>query len=147
MKEDTQYLLVDAKALPDVFLKVLHAKQLLAQGKAASLSDATKIAGVSRSAFYKYRDSVFAYQSDSARPIATLYAELLDEPGVLSSLLAVLWKLGANIITINQNIPVDGVAPISISMRIDPARKASGELVKTVKAVYGVVDIRLLANE
>ena len=141
-----QYLLVDSKVLPDAFLKVVRAKQLLAQGRVKSLSEATKAVGLSRSAFYKYKDSVFTYQNTNARQIATLIAELVDEPGVLSELLAVLSQSGANILTINQNIPVDSVAPISISMRTDALTTDTGTLTRRLRELNGVVHIRILSN-
>lgn len=140
------YLLVDSKVLPEAFRKVVRAKQLLAQGKASSLSEATKAAGISRSAFYKYKDSVFTYQNTSARQIATLIAELVDEPGVLSQLLAELSRCGANILTINQNIPVDSVAPISISMRTDALNVDTDVLTRELSSLSGVVSLRILSN-
>ena len=144
------YLLVDSKVLPEVFLKVVRAKQLLAQGKVKSLSEATKAAGISRSAFYKYKDfefqPVFTYQNTSARQIATLTAELADQPGMLSELLATLSKSGANILTINQNIPVDSVAPISISMRTDALTIDIETLTQNLQAMDGVVNLRILSN-
>jgi len=141
-----RYLLVDSKVLPEVFLKVVQAKQLLAQGKAKSLSEATKAVGISRSAFYKYKDNVFTYQNTSARQMATLTAELADQPGMLSELLAILSKCGANILTINQNIPVDSVAPISISMRTDALTVDIETLAQKLQALDGVVNLRILSN-
>lgn len=141
-----QYLLVDCKVLPEAFMKVVKAKQLLAQGKARSLSEATKAVGLSRSAFYKYKNCVFTYHNTNARQIATLIAELVDEPGVLSAMLATLSASGANILTINQNIPVDGVAPVSISMRIDGLKVSTESLNEQLKNLEGVVSVRLLAN-
>ena len=142
-----RYLLVDAKVLPEVFLKVVEVKRLMAQGRAANLSQATKMAGISRSAFYKYKDCVFPYHSDAARQIATISCELCDEPGVLSSLLGALYESGANIITINQNIPVDGVAPVTVSMRTDKLGTDPQTLLEQLKALNGVVNIRLLTGE
>ena len=146
MPSEAQYFLVDAKVLPEAFLKVVRAKQLLAQGKVKSLSQATKAVKISRSAFYKYKDCVFTYQNTNANQIATLSAELVDEPGVLSDLLAVLFKYGANILTINQNIPVDSVAPVSISMRIEALQVSSETLAENLRALDGVVSLRILAN-
>ena len=142
----SQYLLVDSKVLPEAFTKVVRAKQLLAQGKAKSLSEATKAVSLSRSAFYKYKDCVFTYQNTSARQIATLSAELVDEPGVLSEMLATLFKSGANILTINQNIPVDRVAPVSISMRTDALLVSAEALADDLRKLEGVVSLRILSN-
>ncbi|MCL2580163.1 MAG: ACT domain-containing protein [Oscillospiraceae bacterium] len=142
----SQYLLVDSKVLPEAFSKVVRAKQLLAQGKAKSLSEATKAVGLSRSAFYKYKDCVFTYQNTNARQIATLSAELVDEPGVLSEMLSTLFRCGANILTINQNIPVDSVAPVSISMRTEALRVSVDALSAQLQALDGVVGLRILSN-
>ena len=142
----SRYLLVDSKVLPEAFSKVVRAKQLLAQGKAKSLSEATKAVGLSRSAFYKYKDCVFTYQNTSANQIATLSADLVDEPGVLSELLATLFKSGANILTINQNIPVDSVAPVSISMRTEALQISVEDLAGNLQKLDGVVSLRILSN-
>lgn len=146
MPENNKFYLVDANVLPEVFLKVVHAKQLLAQGKAANLSKAAQMAGISRSALYKYKDCVFPYLGTSTQHIATIYAALVDEPGVLSNLLAELCACGANILTINQNIPVDGVAPVSVSMRTDKLKTDPVAMLESIKGLYGIVDIKLLAN-
>ena len=142
----TQYLLVDSKVLPEAFTKVVRAKQLLAQGKAKSLSEATKSVGLSRSAFYKYKDSVFTYQNTNARQMATLSAELVDQPGTLSEVLAVLFRSGANILTVNQNIPVDSVAPVSISMRTEGLTLGVEAMAAQLRELDGVVSLRILSN-
>lgn len=146
MPEKNKYYLVEADVLPDVFLKVVQAKQLLAQGKAANLSKAAQMAGISRSALYKYKDSVHLYDGNATRNMATIYAELVDEPGILSALLGQLYAHGVNILTINQNIPVDGVAPVSVSMRTDKMTADTATLVENLEKLEGVVAIRLLAN-
>ncbi|MCL2068867.1 MAG: ACT domain-containing protein [Oscillospiraceae bacterium] len=143
MQDIPQYLLVDSRALPEVFLKVVEAKRLLAQGKAANLSQAVKLAGISRSAFYKYKDCVHAYRGEDTRGIATLYCELCDEAGVLSSLLSELYRAGANIITINQNIPIDGVAPVTVSMRMGGGGSRE-DLLLEIRTLPGVVAARIL---
>ena len=146
MSEEYKYYLVDVNVLPEVFVKTAKAKQLLAQGKASSMSDAAKMAGLSRSAFYKYKNSISPYIGTSMQNIATIYSALLDEPGVLSALLGELSGHGGNILTINQNIPVDGVAPVSVSLRTDKLIISPGELMEKIKTLYGVVDIKLLAE-
>ena len=146
VRRESQFLLVDCKVLPDAFLKVVKAKQMLAQGKVKNLSEAAKAVGLSRSAFYKYKDCVFTYHNTNTRQIATLTAELVDEPGVLSNLLAVLSRCGANVLTINQNIPVDGVAPISISMRTDALSRTISSLASEVSELYGIVSARIVSN-
>lgn len=146
MLEGRQYLLVNTAVLPEVFVRVIEAKQLLAQGAAKSLSEAAEMVGISRSSFYKYKDNVFAHQSAMAPQIATLSVELMDRAGVLSALLAALSAASANILTINQNIPVDGVAPVSISMRTDRMVCTPEEVVAQLQQLEGVVNVRLLSS-
>ena len=107
-QNQNKFLLVDLSVLPEVFARVVEAKRLMAQGKAKSYSDAAKMAGISRSAFYKYKDRVFPYESSDLTRMLTLNITLVDEPGILSALIAGLYQAGGNIVTINQNIPADG---------------------------------------
>jgi len=146
MPGSSEYYLVEAGVLPEVFRSVVQAKQLLAQGKAPNLSKAAEMAGISRSALYKYKDCVFPYLGATNRQLATIYATLADEAGVLSSLLSVLYEHGANILTINQNIPVDGVAPVSISMRTDKMEAAPEALLTELGKMEGIVEIKLMSN-
>ena len=103
---EKRFLLVDAQVLPEVFLQVLHAKELLAAGRAKSISAAVREAGVSRSAFYKYKDSIF--EADGAGDVITVTATLLDETGALHSLLEEMYRAGASVVTINQSMPESG---------------------------------------
>lgn len=144
MSQETKYLLVDTKVLPDVFLKVVEAKKLLAQGKAGSYTQAALMAGISRSALYKYKDYVFVQPVSSSSTIVTLSLMLNDEPGVLSQVLTALYQSGANVLTINQSIPVDSVAPVSMSVRIDGMKVDLGTLVEGIQKIYGVVHVKTL---
>lgn len=144
--EGTKFLIVDTAVLPEVFLKVVYAKKMLAQGKAKSASEASKMAGISRSAFYKYKDRVSEYGSKIGDSIVTLYVSLADEPGVLSSVIAKLYELGANILTVNQNIPVDFVAHVSISAKIGSISCSEEELLEAVRGLGGVVEGKLLSG-
>ena len=130
--------------LPEVFLKVVEAKMLLAQGKAKSSSQAAKLAGISRSAFYKYKDSVYLYDERMSESLVTFSLTLEDRPGVLSSTLTELYKAGANIITVNQNIPVDGVAIVSISARIGNASCSRLEILEMLGNLDGIVEAKTI---
>ena len=118
MAEAPKFLLVESSVAPDVFVRVVHAKQLIAQGKAANSSQAARMAGISRSAFYKYKDYVHRFDEQMRQSLITLNLALEDEPGVLSNVLTRLYQEGANIITVNQNIPVDGVALVSVALQL-----------------------------
>lgn len=144
--DNPRFLLVETSVLPEVFLRVVQAKRLLAQGKVKSSSEAAKLAGISRSAFYKYKDSVQQYNSKLSDDIVTLYATLTDEPGVLASLIAQLYTAGANILTVNQNIPVDSVAHVSISAKVGGMGCTEEDLLRQLRQLPGVVDAKLLSG-
>lgn len=137
---DKQYLLVDASVLPEVFLRVLQAKELLASGEAKNVSRATKMVDVSRSAFYKYKDSV--YRADMGRETVTLTAKLLDETGALQALLAAVSQAGAGVVTINQGMPEHGAAMVAVTVRTDGMHMGLEELCNNLMQQRTVVEIR-----
>ncbi len=116
--EERQLVLVDKKVLPEVFDKVLLAKSYLSKNLAKNSSEACKMADLSRSAFYKYKDSVFFYEDQDKSRVITYSLWLSDDPGVLSEVLTALSRFGVNVLTVNQNIPVDRVALVTISFRM-----------------------------
>lgn len=139
---ETKLLLVDASLVPSVFLKVLQAKRLLSKGVVKSSSDACKAVGISRSAFYKYKDGIFAYEDQNVSKTVTLYLRLSDDPGVLSSVLSVLYQYQANILTVNQNIPIDGVADVTVTIRIDE-QLTDGKLLRDrLEKTDGVIECK-----
>lgn len=141
-----KYLVVETETLPDVFAKVVYAKQLLESGQTNSISQAAKMAGISRSAIYKYRDSVFPYVNEMAGKVISIYLLLRDKPGVLSGLIAELYSHGVNILTINQNIPVDGLAAVSVSVSLDATSVNDMEMVNDLKKLDGIVEARKLTG-
>ncbi|MDD2417908.1 MAG: ACT domain-containing protein [Oscillospiraceae bacterium] len=146
-EEHTQMLLVDTSILPDVFIRVADAKQLLESGKATSATEAARLAGISRSAFYKYKDGVFFYDAVAGGRVLTLLAELSDRPGVLSGVLSAFATAGANILTVNQNIPNDGRALVSISARIVNADFSVGEFIKALASTEGVERVTRISRD
>lgn len=135
--------LVSAQVLPTVFQRVVEAKRLLAVGRVRSLSEAAKVTGISRSALYKYKDHVFPYDGDLDRDVVTVSVYLEDRPGVLSSLIDCFSREGANILTVNQNIPADGVAPASVSARLG-AGSGAEDLLDRLRVLDGVVEVKLV---
>lgn len=140
----TSLMLIDSKVLPEVFSKVLHAKKLLADGECKDISEAVKKAEISRSAFYKYRDYVFPF--NQMQGIITLFFIVSDITGVLSSILSVLADAKTNVLTINQNIPVNSVADVTISVQNDISAVDLNELVDRLSSLDGVKDVRVLAR-
>ena len=145
--ERSRLLLVDTKALPDVFARVVDAKQLLSLGKASSAAEAARMAGISRSAFYKYKDCVFPYDEQKTGRILTVHVILRDNPGILSMLLSAFAAAGANILTVNQNIPAGGTASVSISSRIDRLEKPIDEFIRSLSDIKGVERVSYISGE
>ena len=115
MSNKPKYYIVEASALPEVFLKVAEAERLLSTGEASTVNEATRMTDISRSAFYKYRDSVLPFQNMMTGRIITFQLLLHDEPGLLSNVLDVFADHKANIITINSIVPTNGTAVVTIS--------------------------------
>lgn len=144
--EGKRYLLIDEKVLPKVFPQVLQTKQLLENGKAMSVSEAIRMTGISRGAFYKYRDFVYPYKNAVERSVVTIHAVLSDKPGVLMAFVSVFHTMGANILTVNQNIPVNGRAVVSISARTDAMAGSMEKLIEKLKQVEGTLLVDSISN-
>lgn len=144
---NSHLIVVDSSVLPEVILKVLKVKKMLAGREVKSSAAACKEIGVSRSAYYKYRDCVYSYEEKLMQKIITLYMLLRDEPGVLSSVLVSLHSLNANILTVNQSIPVDGIATVTISLRLNESFDEAIAMKSIIAELRGVVDIQLLSGE
>lgn len=147
MKKISQLIVADAQILPDVFSKVLEVKKLMAQKGAKSFASACKRVGISRSAYYKYKDCVFSYEELFTRRIVNMHLLLNDQPGVLSSVLIFLHSCGANVLTVNQSIPVDGAAAVNISLRL--SEESENELVSlnSIKELDGVLEVKIFSAE
>ena len=136
-----EYYIIRADALPAVFVKVAEAKRLLSTGAVHSASEAARRVGISRSAYYKYKDMIMPYEDVGESRVLTIQSVLEDKPGVLSSLLAVFFDAGANILTVNQNIPANGAAYVSVSARTDKMDISTAELLERLKHLDGVVSV------
>ncbi len=139
--QNDYYMLVNSKVLPDVFKGVITAKELLSSGKATNISKAVKAAGISRSAFYKYKNSVFKYEADDKHEM-TISAMLSDRSGVFSAMTSVLSSYGVNIITVNQNKPVSGMAAVTLTVRTDNTKISVSDLIARLKSVDGIISIK-----
>ncbi len=142
---DSAFILVDRAVAPDVLVKVVDAKEKLSSGRYKTINEALNAANISRSAFYKYKNHVFSHSKFDAEQIVTLFFTLDDVPGILSDLLILLSAGGANILTINQNIPVNNSANVTVSMRTDNMTAGLDEMIKRLKSVDGVNKIELLS--
>ena len=133
------FLMVDATVLPEVFLKVLKAKELLASGEARNISAATRAVDLSRSAFYKYKDCIF--DARSTQQIITVLATLLDETGALQALLGGISAAGGSVVTINQATPENGAAKVEVTVRTDTLRVSIEEMLAQLAQQRAVVEV------
>lgn len=133
--------------LPEIFTKVVEAKRLLKTGKIKTASEAAEKLKISRSAFYKYKDCVFPVEEANKDSIITLFFEVADMPGVLSCILKVLASAKANVLTINQSIPVNGGANITICLRIEGMDISANSLLKKLRAIEFVRKAEITSGE
>ncbi len=141
-----KYYIVEASALPEVFLKVAEAKRLLSTGEATTVNEATRMMDISRSAFYKYRDAVLPFQNMMTGRIITFQLLLHDEPGTLSTLLNIFADQAANIITINSIVPTNGCAVVTISAETMNLSVPLEELLRMLRQTHGVIKAEILAG-
>ena len=146
MANNPKYYIIEATALPDVFLKVAEAKRLLDTGEVSTVNDATRRTGISRSAFYKYRDAILPFHNLMTGRIITFQLILHDEPGILSAILACFARWDANILTINQTIPTNGCALVTITAETAQINLSLEELLHNLSATNGVVKAEVLAG-
>lgn len=134
-----EYYIVRRDALPAVFVKVAEARRLLETGAVHSASEAARCVGISRSAYYKYKDMILPYENTGESRVLTIQSVLRDQPGVLSALLAAFFDAGANILTVNQNIPVNGAAFVTVAARTDSMAIHPSDLMERLRHIDGVV--------
>ena len=146
MANNPKYYIIEASALPDVFLKVAEAKRLLETGEISTVNEAARRTGISRSAFYKYRDTILPFQNMMTGRIITFQLMLHDEKGVLSAILACFAKWHANILTINQTIPSGGCAAVTITAETMAMSEPIEMLLHQLAATMGVVKAEILAG-
>ena len=146
MADTPKYYVIEASALPEIFIKVAEAKRLLSTGEATTVNEATQKTGISRSAFYKYRDAVLPFQQMMHGRVITFQLLLQDEPGALSELLTVFASHKANIMTINSIVPTNGCAVVTISAETIDLTVPLEELLVLMRKMTGVLKAEILAG-
>lgn len=144
--EPLKYYLVESSVLPEIFLKVADAKAYLQTGECATVGEAAARAGISRSAFYKYKDAITAFQDLRQGNILTFHIVLRDQPGLLSMVLGIFAKYRANILTINQSIPVNGCATVTISSETADMTDSTQTLMNDLLSAHGVLRAEVVAG-
>ena len=145
--DSTEYYVVKQRALPEVLLKVVEAKRLVESKKTMSVQEAVDKVGISRSSFYKYKDDIFKFHDNAQGSTITITMDMEDEPGALSDVLKVIAESGANILTIHQSIPINGVAAISISIQVLETTKNVSDMLTGLEAHAAVHHLKIVAGE
>ena len=146
MARKIEYYLVAAEALPEIFIRVAEAKRMMQTGEAETVGEAARLAGISRSAFYKYKDAVQPFNDMKSEHIITFYTLLKDVSGTLSRVLNVFASSGANILTINQSIPTNGCAAVTISAETSGMEKSLEQLIGDVSGLENVIKFEIRAG-
>lgn len=147
MQDDKLLYVVEKKVLPDVIIKVMQAKELLESGRADTVQEAVAKVGISRSAFYKYRYSVFPFYENIKGKTVTFAVNLENRSGLLSNLLNVISLSGANILTINQTIPLNNIANVILTIETTGMDGDLGEIFSKITGINGVMSLKLIAKE
>ena len=147
MADSTEYYVVKQRALPEVLLKVVEAKRLVESKRGMSVQDAVDKVGISRSSFYKYKDDIFKFHDNAQGSTITVTLDMEDEPGALSDVLKVIADSGANILTIHQSIPINGVAALSISIQVLETTKNDSDMLAGLEAHHAVHHVKMIAGE
>ena len=143
--EQRKLVIADLSVLPPVYHKVLKVKELLESGVAETVNEAADMADVSRSAYYKYKDYVFPF--NQMQGILTLLIAVIDIKGVLSDMLAFMSDAGCNILTINQNVPINGVANITVTVQTEQMKVSTDRLITGLQPLRGVRKVNILAKQ
>lgn len=145
--DDNKYFIVKEKAVPEVLLKVVEAKRLLDSEKVLTVQEATDQVGISRSSFYKYKDDIFPFHESNRGRTVTFMLQMDDQPGLLSAVLTEVAKCEANILTIHQSIPVNGVASLTLSVEILPTTSNAATMINNIEQLDGIHYLKILARE
>ena len=147
MEKKTKYYVVREKAVPEVLLKVVEAKRILDSERATTVQEATEQVGISRSSFYKYKDDIFPFRDNVKGKTITFVLSMEDEPGLLSVVLKKVAEFKANILTIHQTIPVNGIASLTLSVEILPTTGDASMMIEEIEQLNGVRYLKILSSD
>lgn len=147
MGEADRYFVVRRKAVPEVLLKVVEAKRLLESEKVLTVQEAVDAVGISRSSFYKYKDDIFQFHDNTQGTTFTMTFQMDDEPGLLSDVLKIIAEYQANILTIHQSIPINGIASLSLSVQVLRTTGSLSGMLERLEEQKGVHHVKILARE
>ncbi len=147
MTEKSRYFVIREKAVPEVLLKVVEAKRLLESERVLSVQEAVERVGISRSSYYKYQNDIFPFHDEAKGKTVTFVLQMEDEPGLLSLVLNIVAEFGANILTIHQSIPINGVASLTLSIEVLPTTGDVSFMIQKIEEQKGVHYLKILGRE
>ena len=147
MEDKSKYFVVKQRAVPEVLLKVVEAKKLLETVRAITVQEAADRVGISRSSFYKYKDDIFPFHDNSQGTTITLTFQMDDEPGILSDVLKIIAEYRANILTIHQSIPINGIASLTLSIQVLQTTGDISRMIEQLEGQPSVHHVKILAKE
>ena len=147
MSEKSKYFVLKQKAVPEVLLKVVEAKRLLESERVMTVQEATEQVGISRSSFYKYKDDIFPFHDEAKGKTVTFVLQMEDAPGLLSMVLNIVAEFCANILTIHQSIPINGVASLTLSIEVLPTTGDVSAMIEKIEEQQGVHSLKILGRE
>ncbi len=147
MAEKSKYFVIREKAVPEVLLKVVEAKRLLDSERVLSVQEAVDRVGISRSSYYKYQNDIFPFHDEAKGKTVTFVLQMEDEPGLLSVVLNIVAEFGANILTIHQSIPINGVASLTLSIEVLPTTGDVSSMIQKIEEQKGVHYLKILGRE
>ena len=147
MAEKSKYFVIREKAVPEVLLKVVEAKRLLDAERVPSVQEAVDRVGISRSSFYKYQNDIFPFHDEAKGKTVTFVLQMEDEPGLLSLVLNIVAEFGANILTIHQSIPINGVASLTLSIEVLLTTGDVSSMIQKIEEQKGVHNLKILGRE
>ena len=154
MEKKTKYYVVREKAVSEVLLKVVEAKRILDSEQVTTVQEATEQVGISRSSFYKYKEDIFPFHDEAKGKTVTFMLQVEDEPGLLSTVLNIIAEFGANILTIHQTIPINGiatlingVASLTLSVEVLPTAGDASAMIEKIEEQQGIRYLKILGRE
>ena len=147
MLEKKKYFVVREKAVPEVLLKVVEAKRLLDTKRVGTVQEAADAVGISRSSFYKYKEDIFPLYDNTKGKTVTFVVQMDDEQGLLSDLLHIVAVYKANILTIHQSIPVNGVATLTLSVEVKDNTGNISKMVEEIEEQDGIHYVKIVSRE
>ncbi len=147
MSKKNNYYIVKKEALPEVLIKVLEVKKILDCSEQVKIADAVKEVGISRSSFYKYKDSILPFYEISREKAITIGLKIDDEPGFLSEVLLLIASFNMNIMTINQTLPINSVANVTCTISISEDSGDVRAMIEDLESRNGIYNVKILARE